>query len=101
MGLWTILKIWRWHRKALPHINFQSQKSHLKSEIDEFILAREKYRRHPMSNNLYAMEEELADVVISAVNFLRYEEGRDFIEPKRVKNLKRKWDNNGHHISNK
>lgn len=98
-----IYNIWKWHNKTFKDLPSDEQKRKLSREIYEFIEAKEKYIKAPSSKKgkyRFAVDEELADVIIAGINLLKYP---DFFERVAVKhniNTHRTWKGN-HHVSNK
>lgn len=91
--LWKIYKILRWHKKTFPNFTWAEQLEKVCEESIEF----------PEATFFKSGEEALkegADVIISSIGALRYEEIWDLVEEKMEENKQRTWKN-GHHIDRK
>lgn len=92
--LWKIYKILRWHIKTFPHFDWNMQLQKVCEESIEFV-----------DDSIFKFSddtlEEGADVIIAGIGALRFPEIWELIDEKMIKNKKRKWDKNGHHIVRK
>lgn len=97
-ALWLILKIWRWHDKLFADWNFDQQKGKFSKEVYEFVTAMESYTS---SNNdgrkLGNVYKEMADVIISGLNLLKYYQGISTVEYKFKEVKRRKYGKDGQH----
>lgn len=89
--------IQRWFKKTFPKASFASQIRKLKSEIEEFQDAESDYASNPTSLNYLHYQEELADVVIAAINLASFAEMQELIKEKMKINRIRTFDGD-HHI---
>lgn len=89
--------IQRWFKKTFPKASFASQIQKLKTEIEEFQEAESDYASNPTSLNYLHYQEELADVVISAINLASFAEMQELVKEKMKINRSRTFDGD-HHI---
>lgn len=89
--------IQRWFKKTFPKASFASQIRKLKKEIEEFQDAESDYASNPTSLNYLNYQEELADVVIAAINLASFAEMQELIKEKMKINRSRTFDGD-HHI---
>lgn len=89
--------IQRWFKKTFPKASFSSQIRKLKREIEEFQEAESDYASNPTSLNYLHYQEELADVVIAAINLASFAEMQELIKEKMKINRSRTFDGD-HHI---
>ena len=89
--------IQRWFKKTFPKASFASQIRKLKREIEEFQDAESDYASNPTSLNYLHYQEELADVVIAAINLASFAEMQELIKEKMKINRNRTF-NGDHHI---
>lgn len=92
--LHLIYKIWRWHDKTFPTATYIEQKGKLISEIDEFNEAKAKFIKSPYPRRpkyIGAMNDELTDVIIAAINCLKYPDFYERVAVKHNINTHRTW----------
>lgn len=94
--LLTIYSILSWHKRTFPKFSCQEQQEKLVQEIREWEEALEEFIRTGSQNANTALKFELADIVISAINLMRYEEINKLVQTKMIINQHRTW-NNGQH----
>lgn len=90
--LWKIFKILMWQKKTFKN-TWKDQMCKVAEESLEYTDA-------VYFNDDDRMLEEGADVIISSIGALRFEEVWELIEAKMKKNLKREWVND-HHVVKK
>lgn len=93
-----IYDIWKWHNKTFD-ISALEQKQKLKSEIDEFNEAFKKFIKSPYPRRPKykpSVDEEMIDVIIAAINCLKYPEFYERVAVKHNINTHRTWKNNHH-----
>ena len=98
--LHLIYKIWKWHDKAFKDLPMLEQRNKLKSEIDEFNEAKARYIKSPYPRRpryVGAMNDELTDVIIAAINCLKYPDFYERVAVKHNINTNRKWKGT-HHV---
>lgn len=87
----------KWFRRTFPKAGFTSQICKLKSEIREFEEAEANYAANPSNLNYLKYQEELADVVICAINLSSFAEMQQLVKNKMKINRNRTFDGD-HHI---
>lgn len=90
--LYTAYKIIKWHKKTFPNITYESQREHLISEMSEYMEAFDKYTKRHTKTNQWNVNIERTDVIISAINMLRFPETLSLIDTKMIINKKRNWN---------
>lgn len=90
--LYTAYKIIKWHKRTFPKIPYDTQREHLVSEMDEYMDAMEKYTKRKTKQNKWNVDIERTDVIISAINMLRFPEALSLIDTKMIINKKRNWN---------
>lgn len=101
--LLLVYKIWRWHEKTFNDLPMSEQRNKLKSEIDEFNEAKAKFIKSPYPRRhkyIGAMNDELTDVIIAAINCLKYPDFYERVAVKHNINTHRTWKGT-HHVSAK
>lgn len=101
--LLLVYKIWRWHDKTFPTLPMSEQRNKLKSEIDEFNDAKAKFIKSPYPRRhkyIGAMNDELTDVIIAAINCLKYPDFYERVAVKHNINTHRTWRGT-HHTGDK
>lgn len=89
-----IYKIWKWHDRTFKNLPMSEQRNKLKSEIDEFNDAKAKYIKSPYPRRqkyIGAMNDELTDVIIAAINCLKYPDFYERVAVKHNINTHRTW----------
>ncbi len=90
-----------WHKNTFPEATQNEQEQKLCEEFTEYAMAIGDYvESKDISKdikNLHKIKEELADVIISAVNLLNYPEIMRIVKAKMEINRSRVWGAN-HHI---
>jgi NTP pyrophosphatase (non-canonical NTP hydrolase) len=93
-----ILKIWEWHDSKFSKWDFEKQRGKFNKEVYEFIQAMESYTS---SNNdptkLRLVFEEMADIIISGLNTLKYHQGYTTLQYKFNIVRRRKYGKDGQH----
>lgn len=92
-----IKDIQEWHEKTFPEFSAKDQEMKLGEEISEYCAAIDMLIATRLQSDLEKIKGELADVVIAAVNLLRYPEIQTLVKTKMATNRKRSW-RKGHHI---
>ena len=92
-----IREIWTWHEKTFPDFTAKEQELKLAEEIGEYSNAIDTLIATGLDSYLKKVQEELADVIIAAVNLLNYPEIEKLVRAKMEKNKQRNWQG-GHHI---
>lgn len=98
-----IYKIWRWHERTFKNLPMSEQRNKLKSEIAEFNKAKAKYIKSPFPRRpkyVTEMNDELTDVIIAAINCLKYPDFFERVAVKHNVNTHRTWKGT-HHVSAK
>lgn len=94
-----IKEMWTWHEKTFPDFSAKEQEIKLAEEIGEYSNAIDTLIATGLESDLKKVKEELADVIIAAVNLLNYPEIEKLVRAKMEKNQQRKWQG-GHHVEN-
>lgn len=94
--LWLIYGILRWHKRTFPNATAEQQEQKLGEEISEYSAAIDTLIATGLQSDLEKIKEELADVIIAAVNLLRYPEIQTLVKTKMAANKQRTWKD-GHH----
>lgn len=95
----TVYKILRWHKKTFPKHTYLDQRKHHVSEMHEWMEAMRNYTRCKSQKNKEHLKEEQADVIISGIALLRFDESFKSVQDKMKINHKRLWID-GHHKEN-
>lgn len=88
--------IHRWFKKTFPKASFTSQIVKLKAEIAEFEEAEGDYAGRPSRLNYLKYQEELADVVICAINLASFPEMQELIKEKMKINRAQSFNGDEH-----
>lgn len=88
--------IHKWFKKTFPKASFTSQIVKLKAEIAEFEEAQDEYSNDPSQLNYLKYQEELADVVICAINLASFPEMQELIKEKMKINRARSFNGDEH-----
>lgn len=91
-----IKDIQEWHTRTFPEFTAKDQELKLGEEIGEYRAAIDTLIATRLQSDLEKIKEELADVVIAAVNLLRYPEIQTLVKTKMTTNKQRTWKD-GHH----
>lgn len=91
-----IKDIQEWHEQTFPEFTAKDQELKLGEEIGEYSTAIDTLIATRLQSDLEKIKGELADVVIAAVNLLRYPEIQTLVKTKMAINRKRTWKD-GHH----
>lgn len=91
-----IKDIQEWHEKTFPEFTAKDQEMKLGEEISEYCAAIDTLIATGLQKDFVDVKQELADVIIAAVNMLRYPEIRELVSFKMALNKKRTWKD-GHH----
>lgn len=91
-----IKDIQEWHSKTFPEFSAKDQEMKLGEEISEYCAAIDTLIATGLQSDLEKIKEELADVIIAAVNLLRYPEIQTLVKTKMAANKQRTWKD-GHH----
>lgn len=94
--LWAVYKVLRWHEKTFPEFTAKDQEMKLGEEISEYSAAIDTLIATGLQSDLEKIKEELADVIIAAVNLLRFPEIKTLVKTKMATNKQRTWKD-GHH----
>ena len=86
-----------WHKNTFPEATQNEQEQKLCEEFTEYAKAIGDYIKSKDVKNLHKIKEELADVIISAVNLLNYPEIMRIVKAKMEINRNRVWADN-HHV---
>lgn len=92
-----IKDIQEWHEKTFPDFTAKDQEFKLGEEISEYSNAIDTLIATGLESDLKKVQEELADVIITAVNLLNYPEIEKLVRAKMEKNKQRNWQG-GHHV---
>lgn len=95
----TVYKILRWHKKTFPKHTYLDQRKHHVSEMHEWMEAMRNYTRCKSQKHKEHLKEEQADVIISGIALLRFDEAFKSVQDKMKINHKRLWID-GHHKEN-
>lgn len=95
--LWLIYGILRWHRRTFPEFTYQEQALKLADEICELNEALDRVIQTHSAVDAQHADEEMADVVIAAVNLMNYPEMQELVKNKMTINRRRIWQK-GQHI---
>lgn len=93
-----ILEIWQWHDSKFNKWDFEKQRGKFNAEVYEFMSAMEDYTS--TNNNqtkLRLVFEEMADVIISGINTLKYHQGYTTLKYKFDIVRRRKYGKDGQH----
>ena len=91
-----IKDIQEWHEKTFPEFTAKDQEMKLGAEISVFSAAIDTLIATGLQSDLEKIKDELADVIISAVNLLRFPEIQTLVKTKMTANKQRTWKD-GHH----
>lgn len=91
-----IKDIQEWHEKTFPEFTAKDQEMKLGEEIGEYSAAIDTLIATGLQSDLEKIKEELADVIIAAVNLLRFPEIQTLVKTKMAANKQRTWKD-GHH----
>lgn len=94
--LFQIYGILRWHKRTFPNATVKQQEQKLAEEIGEWSQAIDTVIATQSEADALHADEELIDVVIAAVNLMRYPEIQEAVNRKMAINRKRTWKD-GHH----
>lgn len=94
-----VYKILRWHKKTFPKHTYLDQRKHHVSEMHEWMEAMRNYTRCKSQKNREHLKEEQADVIISGISLLRFDEAFNSVQDKMKINHQRLWID-GHHKEN-
>lgn len=89
-------EILAWHKQTFPEFSARDQESKLNEEFIEYSMAITTLLETGLHSDLEKVREELADVIIAAINMMRYPEIQALVKYKMSINLKRTWKD-GHH----
>lgn len=89
-------EILAWHKQTFPEFSSRNQETKLNEEIGEYHAAIDTVIETGLQSDLEKVREELADVIITAINMMRYPEIQTLVKDKMAINLKRTWKD-GHH----
>lgn len=92
-----IKDIQEWHEKTFPEFTAKDQEIKLAEEIGEYSNAIDTLIATGLQADYLKVREELADVIIAAVNLLNYPEIERLVRAKMDKNKQRNWQG-GHHV---
>lgn len=92
-----IKEVWTWHEKTFPDFTAKDQEIKLAEEIGEYSNAIDTLIATGLQADYLKVREELADVIIAAVNLLNYPEIERLVRAKMDKNKQRNWQG-GHHV---
>ena len=92
-----IKDIQEWHEMTFPDFTAKEQELKLAEEINEYSEAIDTLIATGLESDLKKVQEELADVIIAAVNLLNYPEIEKLVRAKMEKNKQRNW-RDGHHV---
>lgn len=87
-------KIIKWHDKTFPDADSLAQRSKLAEEIREYNNAMKNFTKSPYprrKNYIDAVNEEMVDIIIAAINCLKYPDFFERVAVKHAKNTHRKW----------
>ena len=91
-----IKDIQEWHARTFPEFTAKDQELKLGEEIGEYSAAIDTLIATGLQSDLEKIKGELTDVIIAAVNLLRYPEIQTLVKTKMAINRKRTWKD-GHH----
>jgi hypothetical protein len=94
-----VYKILKWHKKTFPDHTYIKQRKHHVSEMHEWMEAMRNFTKCKSEKNRAELKKEQADVIISGLNLLRFEEAYQSVIDKMQENYKRLWID-GHHQEN-
>jgi NTP pyrophosphatase (non-canonical NTP hydrolase) len=93
-----ILEIWDWHEELFGKWNFEEQRGKFNKEVYEFMSAMESYTSsNDNPTKLRHVYEEMADIMISGLNALKYNQGYITLKYKFDLIRKRKYGKDGQH----
>lgn len=92
----AVYKILRWHKKTFPDHTYFDQRKHHVSEMHEWMEAMRNFTKRKSEKNRAELKKEQADVIISGINLLRFDEAYQSVIDKMEENYKRLWID-GHH----
>jgi NTP pyrophosphatase (non-canonical NTP hydrolase) len=91
-----VYKILKWHKKTFPNHNYYNQRKHHVSEMHEWMEAMRDYTKRKSKINQKHLTEEQADVIISGISLLRFDEAFKSVQDKMAINYTRTWINDHH-----
>lgn len=91
-----IKDIQEWHENTFPEFSAKDQEMKLGEEIGEYCRAVDTVVATEDESYIAKANEELADVIIAAVNLLRFPKIQTLVKTKMAANKQRTWKD-GHH----
>lgn len=91
-----VYKILRWHKKTFPKHTYLDQRKHHVSEMHEWMEAMRNFTKRKSKQKQEHLKEEQADVIISGIALLRFDEAFKSVQDKMKINYNRYWINDHH-----
>lgn len=79
-------EILAWHKQTFPEFSSRNQETKLNEEIGEYHAAIDTVIETGLQSDLEKVREELADVIIAAINMMRYPEIQTLVKDKMATN---------------
>jgi NTP pyrophosphatase (non-canonical NTP hydrolase) len=94
--LYQVYKILKWHKKTFPDHTYYDQRKHHVSEMHEWMEAMRNFTKRKTATNKNHLKEEQADVIISGIALLRFNESFQSVIDKMEINYGRTWEDDHH-----